>query len=240
MLAMRLPRPMSVSSSARLRLPVKRSSFSHSGWCSSSSARAACSRPSARSACASSFSPRPADSACASVFRCGGSWSARGRCARSRARPDWASTPARDHLDHVAVLQLGAQRHLVAVDAAADGVVADVAVDGVREVDHRGAARQRHDLALGREHVDGIGEQVDLDVVPELGGVARLVLDVQQRLQPLGAQPLVAVRIARPPCTASAPPRRIRPPRAWPRCAAGIRRSRPTGPPAWCAATGSR
>jgi len=31
MLAMRLPRPMSVSSSARVRLPVKRSSFSHSG-----------------------------------------------------------------------------------------------------------------------------------------------------------------------------------------------------------------
>ncbi|MNS61587.1 hypothetical protein D3C72_946190 [compost metagenome] len=71
-------------------------------------------------------------------------------------------------------------------------MVADVAVDGVREVDHRGATWQRHDLALGREDVDGVGEQVDLDVVPELGGVACLVLDVEQRLQPLGAQPVVA------------------------------------------------
>ena len=55
----------------------------------------------------------------------------------------------RDHLDHVAVLQFGAQRHLVAVDARRRGVVADVAVDGVGEVDHGRAARQRQDLALG-------------------------------------------------------------------------------------------
>jgi hypothetical protein len=43
-------------------------------------------------------------------------------------------------------------------------------------------------LALGREHIDGIREKIDLDVVPKLGGVPRFVLDVQQGLQPLGTQ----------------------------------------------------
>ena len=59
-------------------------------------------------------------------------------------------------------------------------MVTDVAVDRVREVDDRGASGQGHDLALGREHVDRVGKQVDLDVVPELGGVVGFVLDVQQ------------------------------------------------------------
>ena len=67
-------------------------------------------------------------------------------------------------------------------------MVTDIAVDRIGEVHHCRSAGQGHDLALGGEHIDRIREQVDLDVVPELGGVARLVLDVQQRLQPLGAQ----------------------------------------------------
>jgi hypothetical protein len=66
----------------------------------------------------------------------------------------------------------------------------DLAVDGVGKVHHRGAARHGHDLALGREHVHGIGKEVDLDVIPELRRVAGLVLDVEQGLQPLGGQVL--------------------------------------------------
>ncbi|KAG1249073.1 hypothetical protein G6F65_019271 [Rhizopus arrhizus] len=42
-----------------------------------------------------------------------------------------------------------------------------------------------NDLAARREHVHGIREQVDFDVFQELTGIARLALDVQQRLQPL-------------------------------------------------------
>ena len=49
----------------------------------------------------------------------------------------------RDDLDDVAVLQAGAQRHHLAVDARADALVADVGVNHVREVDRRRAARQR-------------------------------------------------------------------------------------------------
>ena len=92
-----------------------------------------------------------------------------------------------DNFHDVAVFQLGAQWHLFAVDLACDGAIADVRMHGIRKVDYRRAAWQRHDLALGREHVDGIREQVDSDMVPELRRVARFVLDVEQRLQPLGA-----------------------------------------------------
>ena len=93
-----------------------------------------------------------------------------------------------DDLDDVAVGQFAAQRHLLTIDLGADGVVAHVAVDGVGKVDHRGALRQRQDLALGREDVHLVGHQVDADVLPELGGVARFVLDVEQRLQPARAE----------------------------------------------------
>ena len=85
-----------------------------------------------------------------------------------------------DHFDHVAVLEFAAQRHLFAVDARGHGTVTHVAVDRVGKVHHRGTARQRQYLALGREHIDCIGEQVHLDVVPELGRVAGFVLDVEQ------------------------------------------------------------
>ena len=95
-----------------------------------------------------------------------------------------------DDLDHVAALELGAQCGRLAVDRRGHRVVADVGVDRVGEVDRRGAARQRQDAAHRREDVDRVREQVDLDVLEELGRVARLVLDVQQRLQPHRAQAL--------------------------------------------------
>ena len=84
----------------------------------------------------------------------------------------------------VAVLQLGAQRQQFVVDARGRAVVADVGVDAVGEVDGRGAARQRHDLALRREHVDLVREEVALDVLEEFLRVAGFRLDLEQALQP--------------------------------------------------------
>src|SRR5688572_29439134 len=55
----------------------------------------------------------------------------------------------------------------------------------VGEVDGGRPARQRQDLALGREHVDLVGEEIYLEVLEELGRVARLRLDLEQALQPL-------------------------------------------------------
>ena len=47
-----------------------------------------------------------------------------------------------------------------------------------------GAARQCHDLALGCEHVDLVGEESALDVLEEFLRVAGFRLDFEQALQP--------------------------------------------------------
>ena len=75
-----------------------------------------------------------------------------------------------------------------------DAAVADVGVHGVGEVDHGGAARQAQDLALGREHVDLVGEQVDLDALEEVLGAAAF-LHVDQVREPL-ARALVLAALA--------------------------------------------
>ena len=55
----------------------------------------------------------------------------------------------------------------------------------VGKVHRGGAARQREDLTLGREHVDLVREQVDLEVFEELDRVAALRQTFEQILQPL-------------------------------------------------------
>ena len=67
----------------------------------------------------------------------------------------------------------------------ATAAVADIGMHRVGEIHRRGAARQRHDPALGREDIDLVGEQIDLDVFQKLGSIAAFVLDFQQALQPL-------------------------------------------------------
>ena len=98
----------------------------------------------------------------------------------------------RDDLDDVAVLEAGAQRHHLAVHARANTAVADVGVNGVREVHRRRAARQRLHLAPRREDVDLLGIEVDLQVVDELLRVADLLLPFEQLPHPLEV-PLVAL-----------------------------------------------
>ena len=89
-----------------------------------------------------------------------------------------------DDLHGLAVAQRSAQRRQAPIYLGGDAAVADVGVHGVGEVHHGGAARQAQDLALGREHVDLVGEQVDLDALEEvLGGAA--LLHVDQVREPL-------------------------------------------------------
>jgi hypothetical protein len=183
MLAMRLPRPMSVSSRA-VRLPVKRSSFSHR-WLGRRRLRGRLFNALGAQRLGQQLLAQFAATPLLQVFRW---WRIleRARPVRTKfSQPGWAGAGRGDDLDHVAALELGAQRHRLAIDLGGHAVVAHVAVDGVGEVHRRGAARQRQDLALGREHVDRVGEQVDLDVLPGTRRVAGLVLDVEQRLQPL-------------------------------------------------------
>ena len=69
-------------------------------------------------------------------------------------------------------------------------MVADIGVDRVGKIDRRRALGQGHDLGLWREDIDRIGEQVDLDMLQKFIRIARLILDVDQGLQPTRAQRL--------------------------------------------------
>ncbi len=85
---------------------------------------------------------------------------------RRRLRP-------RSHDLHlVAVMQLGAQRHMAAIDLGADAGVSDLGVHGIGEIHRRGAARQRDQIALRREAEHLILEHLELGVLEELLGAA--------------------------------------------------------------------
>ena len=90
----------------------------------------------------------------------------------------------RQDLHDLAVLELVVERHHAAVDLGADAVVTDLGVDAIGEVDRRRVRGQVEHIALGREHVDLVLEQVDLDGVEERLGVADLVLPLEQAPQP--------------------------------------------------------
>ena len=111
-----------------------------------------------------------------------------------------------DDLDGVAVAQLVAQRDDHAVDARARAVVADLA-SGSRTRSRSGSAPLGSALhvALGREDVDLVAEQVDLDRLEELGRVLELLLLLHQLAQPGElARRRSSTRRACPPCTSSA------------------------------------
>ena len=79
------------------------------------------------------------------------------------------------------------QRHHRAVDARAAAPVAEARVHGVREIDRRRAHRQIDDLALRRQHVDGVGEEAALERGEPLGRVGDRVLPVEHLPQPRDA-----------------------------------------------------
>ncbi len=62
--------------------------------------------------------------------------------------------------------------------------MADLGVDGVGEVDRRGAVGEGDDLALGGEHEDLVLVEVDLEGLHELVGIAGLRLPVDDAVEP--------------------------------------------------------
>ena len=145
-----------------------------------------------------------------------------------------------EDLDDVAVLELVAQRHHLAVHPGPDALVADLGVDGVGEVDGRRAAGQHLDLALRREAVHLLRVEVELQRLQELARVLDLLLPLEQLPQPgEGVVVLVDARCG-PPCTSSArrcPPRRCGASRG---CGSAPRTAaRPPRSPR-CGGTGSR
>ena len=106
-----------------------------------------------------------------------------------------AGVGRRDDLHHVAVVKLSGERTVLAVDATAVRVVAHVRVDLVREVDGGAASGQGDDLALRREGVESVGEEVDLDVLDELAAVLTCALNFHQALEPGGGAGLDVARV---------------------------------------------
>ncbi len=98
-----------------------------------------------------------------------------------------------DDLDRLAVAQHGAQRHESPVHLGRDAALADAGVHREGEVHAGRAARQAHDVALGREHVDLVREQVDLDALQQLLGGA--VVQLHDALQPLARADLLRLAI---------------------------------------------
>ena len=74
--------------------------------------------------------------------------------------------------------------HDAPVDLGAHAGVADVGVDGVREIDGRRAARQGDHAALGREAVDFLRIQIHFKGGHELAGIAHIALPFDQLAEP--------------------------------------------------------
>ena len=76
----------------------------------------------------------------------------------------WHLCLGADDVDLIAVLKLGRQWLMAAINAATNAAIADTGVDGVGEINRRGAFRQRDKLAFRREAEDLIVEQLKLGV----------------------------------------------------------------------------
>ena len=87
-------------------------------------------------------------------------------------------------LDDVAVLDRRLQRREPSVDARTDGVVTDLGVHRVGEVDRGRPDREPDDLALRGEDVDLLAADVEAQVVEELVGVGGLALPFEQLPEP--------------------------------------------------------
>ena len=107
-------------------------------------------------------------------------------------------------LDDVARLQDRLERGRLAVDPDPGAVEPDLGVDAEGEIEGRGARRQGDDLPLGREDVDLLRDEVDLEVLEEFLGVFLLLEELDHFPQPLQPPVLPDQALRRPrPCTSS-------------------------------------
>src|SRR6058998_3582999 len=86
----------------------------------------------------------------------------------------------RDDLDRVPAAELIFERHHLAVDLGAATVIADLSVDGIREIDGRGALHQLLHRALGGKDVDHVRVEVQLDGLHELPVVSEVLVGFQE------------------------------------------------------------
>jgi hypothetical protein len=91
---------------------------------------------------------------------------------------------AGDDLDLIAIVEPVPELHHAAVDLGPHTMVADLGMDGIGEIDRRGAARQRFQVAARREAEDLVLEHRELGVREELLGLGRVLQDVEKLADP--------------------------------------------------------
>ena len=84
----------------------------------------------------------------------------------------------------VSAAELILERDHLAVDPGAAAVIADLRVDGIREIDGRGALHQLLHRALGGKDVDHVRVEVQLDGLHELPVVRDILVGFQELTQP--------------------------------------------------------
>ena len=91
----------------------------------------------------------------------------------------------RHDLHGLAGLEPRVQGDEASVNLRSDGAMPDLRVNGVGEVDGRGARRKDNDLALRREHIHLVAGDLVAQGVEELLRIARLALHLDQSAQPV-------------------------------------------------------
>ena len=104
-----------------------------------------------------------------------------------------ARRTGRDDLHGVPIAERGIQRDFAPGNLCGDTAIADVGMHGIGEIHGGRAPGKAHDVALGCEHVDLVGEQVRLDGIEKLLGIGGL-LHLHQVLQPIPGPGLGPVR----------------------------------------------
>ena len=90
----------------------------------------------------------------------------------------------RDDFDHVAIGERVAQRNHFAIHFRAGALVPDFGVDGVGEINRRGAARQNHHAALRREGVNLFGIQIHAQGRKKFAGLLHFLHPLDQVAHP--------------------------------------------------------
>ena len=86
--------------------------------------------------------------------------------------------------DDIAILQFCSQRNDTVVDLDRSGMVTDIRMDIVGKIQRGCGPGQSDDFGLRGENIYGVLEKIDFDMFDEFGGIAGLLLNVQQGLEP--------------------------------------------------------
>src|SRR5260363_475605 len=92
----------------------------------------------------------------------------------------WLGLRRADDFDNIAALYFCAQWKFFVVDFDCDALIPQFAVNRVGKIKRGCAARKRYNFCIRGKNIYRIRKQIDLDMLKELAGIARLKLDIQQ------------------------------------------------------------